>query len=150
VKLISACLCGINCKYDGGNNLHPYFREMLQRKEVIPVCPEQMGGLSTPRSPSEIYDGTGEDVLKGCRRVINREGLDVTECFLRGAYKTLDIARRAGAECAILKSRSPSCGVGQIYDGSFRSRLKSGDGVTAALLKNNGIKVISDEKFLDN
>jgi len=148
MKIVSACLCGINCKYNGGNNLHPYFRRLVDRKEAVPVCPEQRGGLPTPRSPSEIYDGTGEEVLKGHKRVIDKEGLDVTEFFLRGAYKTLDIARKTGAEYAILKSRSPSCGVGQVYDGSFTSILKSGDGVTAALMKRHGIEVISDEEFL--
>jgi len=150
MKLISACLCGINCKYNGGNNLHPYFLELMQQKKIIPVCPEELGGLPTPRTPSEISAGNGIDVLEGRRRVIDKEGIDITEYFLKGAYKTLTIAQDMGVKCAVLKSRSPSCGVGQIYDGTFKSVLRPGDGVAAALLRKHGIKVINDDDFLRN
>ncbi len=148
--LISACLCGINCKYNGGNNYHPYFQKLLHENKVVPVCPEDLGGLPTPRTPCEIYAGGGEAVLKGHNKVINKDGIDVTSNFLKGAYKTLTLAQNSGIKMAILKSRSPSCGVGQIYDGSFNSILIPGDGVTTALLKKCGFTVISDECYLKN
>ncbi|MBO8158428.1 DUF523 domain-containing protein [Thermosyntropha sp.] len=148
MNLISACLCGYNCKYNGGNNFNPVFEKLLKEGRVLPVCPEELGGLSTPRLPAEIKNGTGLDVLEGKARVINKKGEDVSEFFIRGAYITLQKAGEVGAVCAILKSRSPSCGSGEIYDGSFKSVLRKGDGVTAALLKKHGIKVISDEDYL--
>lgn len=147
-KIISACLCGINCKYNGGNNLHPCFEELLRTGEVFPVCPEQLGGLSTPREACEIMAGSGLEVLKGEGRVINQDNQDMTTHFLKGAYETLNITRKIGANYALLKSFSPSCGVGQVYDGSFSSKIIAGDGVTAALLRKNGITVVSDRDFL--
>jgi uncharacterized protein YbbK (DUF523 family) len=148
VILISACLCGIDCKYDGGSNRHPLFVEMLRAGKVIPVCPEQLGGLTTPREPAEICGGAGEQVLSGQARVINRLGCDVSAAFLRGAEQTLKIAQAVNPSLIILKSRSPSCGVGRVYDGSFSSRFKSGNGVTAALLKAHGFDIIDDEAYL--
>ncbi|MDD2509782.1 MAG: DUF523 domain-containing protein [Syntrophomonas sp.] len=147
MKLISACLCGINCKYNGGNNFDPYFFDLWKNKQLIPVCPEELGGLSTPRCPAEIIGGSGEDVLRNQARVIDATGNDLSPYFVQGAYRALELARLGGVRSAILKSRSPSCGAGSIYDGSFNSRLRSGDGVSTALLKQNGIKVISDEDF---
>jgi uncharacterized protein YbbK (DUF523 family) len=146
--LTSACLCGVNCKYNGLNNLHPRFLELLEQNQVLPVCPEQLGGLCTPRYPSEILKGSGIDVLEGRSPVITSTGRDVTEQFIRGAKETLNIARLAKIKLAVLKSHSPSCGVGQIYDGTFTSSLTSGDGVTAALLKKHNIRVISDLDFV--
>ena len=146
--LASACLCGINCKYNGSNNLHPRFLQLLEQNQLLPVCPEQLGGLCTPRKPSEIFQGSGIDVLEGRCPVITRTGQDVTEQFIRGAKETLNIARLAKVKLAVLKSNSPSCGVGQIYDGTFSSRLTPGDGVTAALLKKHDIQVISDLDFV--
>lgn len=146
--LISACLCGYNCKYNGKNNFHPVFKELLDRGEVIPVCPEELGGLPTPRPPAEIRNGTGLDVLSGKAKVINTKGEDVSEFFIKGAYITLQKALENGAVYAILKSRSPSCGAGEIYDGSFNSVLRKGDGVTAALLKKEGIKIVTEEEYL--
>ncbi|SHG62080.1 Uncharacterized conserved protein YbbK, DUF523 family [Thermosyntropha lipolytica DSM 11003] len=148
MNLISACLCGYNCKYNGKNNFHPLFKELLDKGEFIPVCPEELGGLPTPRPPAEIQNGTGIDVLKGKAKVINKKGEDVSSFFIKGAYITLQKAWEKGAVYAILKSRSPSCGAGQIYDGSFNSVLREGDGVTAALLKQHGIKVITEEEYL--
>lgn len=146
--LISACLAGENCKYNGGDNLHPLFRRLVQDGKALPVCPEQLGGLPTPRSPSEIRGGSGEDVLTGKARVINQQGEDVSAQFLAGAKKTLEIARQAGATQVVFKSRSPSCGCGQVYDGSFSGKLCNGDGVTAAWLRRQGMDVISDEEYL--
>lgn len=146
--LISACLTGVNCKYNGGNNLHHILASLLKTGEVIPVCPEQLGGLPTPRISCEIVGGTGWDVLEGRARVINRDNQDVTESYIKGAYETLNIAKKCGVDLAILKELSPSCGMGQIYDGTFCRNCIAGDGVTAALLKENGIKVVSDQDFL--
>lgn len=146
--LASACLCGLNCKYNGGNNLNPYFRKLMEEKILIPVCPELLAGLPIPRCPSEIIGGSGNDVLDSKARVINNEGIDLSQHFLTGAQKTLQTAQEANADMVILKSRSPSCGVGQIYDGTFKGILRAGDGVTTALLKKHGIKVMNDEDFL--
>jgi len=148
MKLISACLCGVNCKYNGKNNIHSIFSEMLCRNELLPVCPEQLGGMCTPRPACEIISGTGSNVLEGKARVIDENSKDVTSAFIKGAEETLKMAASAGIKEAIFQSRSPSCGCGQIYDGSFASHLIPGDGVTAALLIKNGINVVNDADFL--
>lgn len=148
IVLISACLLGVNCKYDGKNNLDDRIVEYFKGKNIIPVCPEQLGGLSTPRLPSEIKDGDGQDVLEGTTKVTNNKGNDVTEQFIKGAYETLKLAQISGATKAVLKARSPSCGVGEIYNGNFNGTLVEGDGVATALLKSKGIEVYNDEDFL--
>jgi uncharacterized protein YbbK (DUF523 family) len=119
----------------------------MRKGQLIPVCPEQLGGLPTPRKTCEIMGGTGLDVLQGRAKVINRDGEDLSNNFIRGAEETLFIAQKMGIKRAILQRRSPSCGVGKIYDGTFSSSLINGNGVTAALLLINGITVISDEFF---
>ena len=129
--LISACLLGENCKYSGGNNYAPAVEALRERYDLIPVCPEQLGGLPTPRVPSERLGG----------KVLNREGADVTDAFLLGAEKTLEIAQAQGIKRAVLQERSPSCGCGTIYDGTFSGALIPGDGVTAELLQKHGIEV---------
>lgn len=149
MKLVSACLCGINCKYNGKNNINLYFMELMQEGAVIPVCPEQLGGLPTPRLPAEINAGSGQDVLAGNSKVINKNGEDVSDNYIRGAYETLKIAKLVGVEIAILKSRSPSCGSKYIYDGSFSYKLRQADGVTAALLKENGIRVMDEDEYME-
>ena len=118
--------------------------EMFEGEELIPVCPEQLGGLSTPRPPAEIVGGDGADVLDGCASVITVEGEDKTREFLDGAHQTLEIAKSQNAAHAVLKSRSPSCGCGRIYNGTFTGELGDGEGVTAALLRRHGIQVMSD------
>jgi len=137
MDIVSACLCGINCKYDGKNNLNTALMERVMRGELLPVCPEVLGGLPIPRVPCEIKDG----------RVFTRDGRDVTEEFRLGAKKTLEIARAAGAKKAILKQRSPSCGCGIIYDGTFSGKFKEGNGVTAQLLLDNEIVVMTEKDF---
>jgi uncharacterized protein YbbK (DUF523 family) len=134
--LISACLLGVNCKYSGGNNvLPPETREALAaRYRLVPVCPERDGGLPTPRAPSERRGD----------RVLNREGEDVTDAFARGAALALAAAEQNGCGLALMKERSPSCGSGAIYDGSFGGVLVSGDGVAAALLKEKGLAVFGE------
>ena len=145
--LVSACLVGIPCRYDGGSCPHDQLQALAAQGDVLPLCPEALGGLPTPRAPAEIRGGDGGDVLEGQARVVNVEGKDVTTEFLAGAQKALRVARRWGIKAAILKARSPSCGVGQIHDGSFSGRLAEGDGVTAALLKREGIIVKSEEEW---
>ena len=142
--LVSACLLGINCCYDGGNNLHPEIIKLTERYILIPVCPEQLGGLPTPRPPAEIQEGDGYLVLTGKAAVINVKGADVTGYFIRGAEQTLQLARIYRARGAFLKAHSPSCGVNQIYNGSFGKQLVEGCGVTAALLKTHGLELINE------
>ena len=145
--MISACLAGVDCKYNGGNNEVEHLKNLVKDREVILVCPEQLGGLTTPRSPSEIIGGQGSDVLRGNAKVVTKEGMDVTVEFVKGAQETLKIAQLYGIQKAILKARSPSCGVNTIYDGTFGTRETEGHGVTAALLIQNGIEVLNEENL---
>lgn len=141
--LISACLLGVNCRYDGGNSRDENAINLRQHDELIPVCPEEAGGLPTPRPAVEIVGGDGNDVLDGKAKVLTADGDDKTEEFLKGAQFALELAQSKGATSVILKSKSPSCGCGKVYDGTFTKTLVSGDGVTTALLKRHGIEVIS-------
>ena len=139
--LVSACLLGENCKYSGGNNYTPAVEALKEKFDVIPICPEQMGGLPTPRIPAERV---GEKVL-------TREGADVTAEYRKGAEDALAIAKANGVKFAVLQERSPSCGSECVYDGTFSGKLIPGQGVTAQLLEENGIKVYSSgriEEFL--
>ncbi len=135
--VVSACLLGENCKYSGGNNLDPRVAEWLGDRgcEAVPVCPEVLGGLPVPRVPAEIADGG----------VTARDGKSVDREFRRGAALALEIARREGAELAILQPRSPSCGVKEVYDGTFSGRRVPGMGVFARLLAENGFRVLEPE-----
>jgi len=150
MMIVSACLCGINCKYNGENNLDERLLKLLKEGKIIPVCPEQLGGQETPRAPHEIVNGNGLDVLEGKARILGPEkNDDQTSSFLKGAYETLKIAEAVGASIAILKARSPSCGVGIIYDGTFSGTRRDGNGVTAQLLISKGIKVFTEENLED-
>jgi uncharacterized protein YbbK (DUF523 family) len=142
--LVSACLIGINCRFDGNDSLSQRVMEFLDGKEFIPICPEQLGGLPTPRPPCRFYGGDGESALRGEARLVNSDGVDVTENFKRGAEEALKIARATKSTHAILKERSPSCGTGEIY---IDDGLANGIGVTAALFKKEGIEIISDEEI---
>jgi uncharacterized protein YbbK (DUF523 family) len=144
--IVSACLTGVHCRYDQKHCLDKRMEKMMKNGEAIPVCPEQLGGLPTPRNPAEIVGGTGEDVLDGKARVIDCTGKDVTKAFMQGAYETLRIAQATGAKKAILKEASPSCGSCLIYDGTFQGKKKPGMGVTVALLRRNGIEVTSEKE----
>ncbi len=137
--IVSACLAAVPCRYDGRDRPDPAVEGLLARGLVLPVCPEQLGGLPTPRPPAEIRGGDGADVLAGRARVVTSEGDDVTEAFVLGARTALKVARACGARLAYLVDRSPSCGTTLIYDGSFEGRLRPGRGVTAALLQEQGI-----------
>lgn len=145
--LVSACLAGICCKYDGGNNGIPLIKELVRQGKAIPLCPEQLGGLPTPRMPAEIKGGSARDVLQGKALVVRKDGADVTENFVRGAREVLKFCQEMGIMCAILKSKSPSCGKGLVYDGTFTGKLVEGNGVTAQLLIDNGIEVMTEEEF---
>lgn len=143
--VVSACLAGCACRYDKKDNRRDWIEQLVREGKAIPLCPEQLGGLPTPRRPAEICGGEGRDVLDGKACVLDDKGRDVTSAFLDGAYQALHIARLAGATEAILKEKSPSCGSRQIYDGTFSQRRRPGMGVTAALFQRHGIHVHSDE-----
>ena len=147
--LVSACLCGVNCKYSGKNNFNEECFKLLQDGKAILVCPEQLGGLTTPRRPSEIQGRTSEIVINNIGKVVDNLGDDVTNQFIRGAEEALNIAKQTGIKVAILKEGSPSCGSEYIYDGSFSGKKIKGEGITTFLLKENGIEVISDEDYID-
>ena len=135
--LVSACLLGVACRYDGRSKPHPLAQELCRRHEVLPVCGELFGGLPTPRLPSERREGG----------VVASDGGDVTDAFRRGAEEVVRLARLTGAQAAILKERSPSCGSGQIYDGTFTKTLTQGDGLTAQMLKKHGITVYGESQI---
>ena len=135
--LISACLLGTPCRYDGKSKRAAGMEALRKKYELVPVCPEQAGGLPTPRTPSELL---GE-------RVIMQDGTDVTKQYQNGAQYALELCLREGCIAAVLKERSPSCGCGEIYDGTFSHTLRSGDGVTTALLKKHGITVCGESEL---
>lgn len=144
--LVSACLLGINCKYNGNNNKNEKVIKHLNGKLFIPICPEQLGGMPTPRHPCEIIHNGGLD-KKECIKVINNQNKDKTQKFINGANESLKIAKLYNCKKAILKEGSPSCGSNYIYDGSFTSSKINGEGITTSLLKKNGIKVISENEL---
>lgn len=146
MKMISACLIGCECRYDQKSCLDEDLEQLLREGKVIPVCPEQLGGLPTPRPPAEIIGGDGFDVLDGRARIVDQTGNDVTDEFLAGAQQALKLAKTVGATSAILKENSPSCGSSFVYDGSFSGKKVPGVGLTAALFKRNGIEVSSEVK----
>ena len=136
--VVSACLLGEPCRYDGRSKPCEAVIRLGERHELIPVCPEVMGGLPTPRPPAELQaDG----------RVMNREGIDVSAAYRKGAEETLRVAREQGCRVALLKEKSPSCGKGRIYDGSFSGVLTDGCGVTVSLLLRSGIRVLGESEI---
>ena len=143
--IVSACLLGLNTKYDGTTNAYALIRKYSSSGKFIPLCPEQLGGLPTPRVPVEIIGGTGQDVLSGRCLAQGEQGEVVTSEFIQGATEVIKIVEMVTVTAAILKERSPSCGVNYIYDGSFSHRIKSGQGVTAAILKEHNIPIYSEE-----
>ncbi len=144
--LVSACLLGLRTRYDGESRL-PQDAPVVPLEQLIPICPEQLGGLPTPRHLAEIQGGRGEDVLAGKAVVINNQGENVTRMFLKGARETLYLALLYEVKGAFLKNGSPSCGCYQIYDGSFKNVKRPGSGVTAALLRAYGITVYDEDYF---
>lgn len=136
--LVSACLLGVNCRYDGKNNKNSELCLIMNKYNLIPICPEQLGGMTTPRLPSEIIGG----------RVINSQGRDISYHFIKGAQEALYIAKAYNCKRAILKSKSPSCGYGSIYDGSFSGKLIDGNGICAEMLINNGIEIFTENDLV--
>lgn len=141
--LISACLAGINCKYNGTTNYNSKGERLVKAGKAIPICPEILGGLNTPRNPCEIQ------VIQGHKRIVDASGHDFTLEFELGAKKTLELCQVLNINRVILQERSPSCGSGKIYSGNFDGQLVSGDGMTVALLLNNGISVTTIDKIID-
>lgn len=135
--VVSACLAGLPCRYDGRTNFKPEVAELVASGLAVPVCPEEMGGLPTPRTPSELRDG----------RVVAADGCDVTAEFLAGAEAALYVAEEYGCDAAILKARSPSCGCGRIYDGSFSRTLIEGNGIFAEMLLKKNFEVFTEETW---
>ena len=137
--LVSACLLGCACRYDGQSKPRQEILALAEKHELVPVCPEQSGGLPTPRPPAEIRGG----------HVVRRDGADVTREYLRGADEAARLCALLRCEAAILKARSPSCGTGAVYDGTFTGRLTEGDGITARLLREMGVRVWNEEDFTE-
>jgi uncharacterized protein YbbK (DUF523 family) len=144
--LISACLLGADCTYRGSHEARPALASVLAGRTVVPICPEVAGGLGCPRPRAEIEGGDGEAVLDGGAHVRTEDGSDVTDAYVRGARRAVDLARETGAEIAVLKSMSPSCGPCGVYDGTHsRSVAQDGLGVTAAALRRAGLTVVDEE-----
>jgi uncharacterized protein YbbK (DUF523 family) len=142
--LISACLLGKNCRYNGG---HSKLNELNKFDvEWIPVCPEESGGLGTPRPSAEMQENA-ETILNGKGKIITNKGKNVTAEFIQGAEQSLQLGLGAEVKIAVLKSKSPSCGIGKIYDGSFTKILKTGDGIFAHLCRENDIECISSDNI---
>lgn len=139
MMLISACLVGINCKYNGKNNYNEKALDLVKKGIAIPICPEQLGGLTTPRNPSEIR------IIDNKVHVIDNKNNDVTKEFEKGANEVLKLAKDLNVDKVILKSKSPSCGIGKIYDGTFSNNLIDGNGILANLLIDNNIEVVDIE-----
>lgn len=148
--VVSACLAGLEVRYDGGHNLYEKIQKLVEENKAVTVCPEVLGGLPTPRVPAEIIGGNGEDVISGKAKVVDRKGKDVTAQFIKGAEETLKQAQKVEASVVVLKESSPSCGSNLIYNGEFSGKKIAGMGVTAALLRRHGIKVISETEFLES
>ena len=147
--LVSACLAGLEVRYDGAHCLDGRLGKLIEDGKAMTVCPELLGGFSVPREPAEIIGGDGEDVLDGKAQVITKSGADVTSMYVEGAYETLKKAQEVMATLVILKENSPSCGSSMIYNGDFLGEKIAGNGVTAALLRKHGFRVISEAELVD-
>ena len=137
--VVSACLAGEPCRYDGGCSPCPAVQRLIRAGQALPVCPETLGGLPTPRVPSEIRGG----------RVVAKDGTDVTDAFTRGAEEAVRLAQENGCSAAILKARSPSCGSGEIYDGTFTGTRVPGEGVFARMAREAGLEIWNEETFTE-
>ncbi|KKI90430.1 hypothetical protein WQ54_20975 [Bacillus sp. SA1-12] len=146
--VISSCLAGLKVRYNGTHSLEQEISKLINENKAISVCPELLGGFTTPREPAEIVGGNGEDVLDGKAKVFEKSGRDVTEQYLKGAYDTLNKVKEVQASIVVLKEDSPSCGSSKIYSGRFKGEKIPGMGVTSALLKRNGVQVISEKQYI--
>jgi len=149
VIVVSACLLGRACRYDGKSGYNPEVALLCRRNDIHPlvVCPEILGGLPVPRLPAEIRGGSAAEVWSGRAQVVTSDGRDVTDAFIRGACLTMDQAAKAGAVAAIMKTRSPSCGKSYVYDGTFRGVLRPGPGIAADYLERHGLKVFGEDQL---
>ncbi|WP_202080438.1 DUF523 domain-containing protein [Caldalkalibacillus salinus] len=147
--LVSSCLAGQEVRYNGTHSLNEKISKRVDENKMTTICPELLGGFSVPREPAEIVGGDGYDVLDGRAKVVERSGNDVTELYIKGAYATLEKAKDINATIVVLKENSPSCGSTMIYNGEFQGKKIAGNGVTSALLKRNGLEVISEEQFVE-
>lgn len=147
--IVSACIAGVSCRYDGTSRLNEKILKLVAEKKAIPLCPEILGGRKIPREPVEIINGNGEDVLDGKAYVKDKNGNDVTTEILTGVKEFLFTVERLGVKIVILKTKSPTCGSGKIYDGTFSNVLKDGDGVLVAALRQKGIKIYTEENFME-
>lgn len=148
--MVSSCLAGLEVRYNGTHSLDNRISKLVGENKAVTICPELLGGFSTPREPAEIVGGDGIDVLDGKAKVVEKSGKDVTELYIKGAYATLEKAKKINATTVVLKENSPSCGSSMIYNGEFKGKKIAGNGVTSALLKRNGLQVISEEQFIEN
>ncbi|PCH67872.1 MAG: hypothetical protein COC06_10605 [Bacteroidales bacterium] len=139
--IVSACLAGCECRYDGKNNEVPEIKNLVLKNKAIALCPEELGGLSTPRMPCEIVKINTEF------RVIGQDHNDYTNQFTKGAEIVTNVAKALNCKTVILKANSPSCGYGKIYDGSFTGKYRKGNGITSQLLENNGVQILNEENF---
>lgn len=151
--LISACLIGCKCNYKASAASvyaadDSFWQHLFEVYQVLPICPEQLGGMPTPRIPCELQK-QADMVLSGAGKVINREGSDMTACFLKGAEEALHLARLYKPDLVVLKSRSPSCGIAEVYDGTFSGRLVPGSGMTAQVLQSAGFRLVDEARFFD-
>jgi uncharacterized protein YbbK (DUF523 family) len=140
--LVSACLAGVNCRYDGSNTLNKKVAQLVQEGKGVAICPEMIAGLNTPRACCEMVQDQ-----KGRKKIVSKDGEDFTKEFMDGAMKTLEIIKVIGIKKAILQERSPSCGYGRIYDGTFKGTLKKGNGLVAELLIENGIEIYTENEL---
>ena len=143
--IVSACLAGVACRHDGTGRENELIQELAANRLAMPMCPEVLGGREIPRTPCEIQGGTGADVIAGRAKVTDKNGKDVTKEIMEGVNTVLKAVERMNVTAVILKSKSPTCGCGSIYDGSFSGKLIAGDGVLAAALKQKGVKVYTEE-----
>lgn len=150
--MVSACLAGVACRHDGKplEDIPGWLLDLVKTGQAVLVCPEQLGGLPSPRPQSEIQGGSGADVVDGKAKVVNENGDDVTLQFTLGAQKALQLALASGAQSAILKARSPSCGCAEIHDGTFSGNVKDGEGVMTALFRKAGINCIDEGMFRED
>ncbi|MBK3493904.1 DUF523 domain-containing protein [Viridibacillus sp. YIM B01967] len=148
--IVSSCLAGLQVRYNGTHSLDRKIHKLIEVNKAVTVCPELLGGFSTPREPAEIIGGKGEDVLDGNARVIEKSGRDVTDLYIKGAFATLKTVQELEATIIVLKEYSPSCGSAMIYNGQFKGEKIVGNGVTTALLKRNGLQVMSEEQFSED
>jgi len=145
--IVSACLSGVNCRYDGGHRENRVIRRLVSERKAIPLCPETAGGRPVPREPVEICGGTGVDVIAGKARIKDRAGNDFTDEIIQGVEEILKTIERMGVTAVILKTKSPACGCGSIYDGTFSGTMIKGNGILTDALKARGINVYTEDNF---